>query len=43
MIVVKWFIMLVNNFDTDLIDRNTDIYETEINSINFSESELVQQ
>jgi hypothetical protein len=27
MIVVKWFIMLFNNFDTDLIDRHVDIYE----------------
>ena len=41
-IVVKWYIMIFNNFDTDLIDQNQDIYETEIHSIDFHNPEILQ-
>jgi hypothetical protein len=34
-IVVKWYILIFQNFDTDLIDSNQDVYETEIQSIDF--------
>ena len=41
-IVVNWYIKLFQNFDTDLIDLNKDIYSTEINNIDFQYPGLVQ-
>jgi hypothetical protein len=34
-IVVNWYIVLFQNFDTNLIDNNKDIFITLIESINF--------
>lgn len=41
-IVVKWYIVLFKNFDTDLIDSNRDIYVTVIDAIDFNFPTLVQ-
>ncbi len=41
LMVVIWYIKLFQNFDTDLIDLNKDIYSTEINNIDFQYSGLV--
>ena len=34
-IVVRWYKTIFENFDTDLIDSNKDIYVTEIDNIDF--------
>jgi hypothetical protein len=41
-IVVTWYIVLLQNFDTDLIDSNKDIYVTVIDNIDFTYPTLVQ-
>ena len=39
-IVVRWFKTIFENFDTELIDQNKDIYVTEIENINFDHKDL---
>ena len=41
-IVVRWFKTIFENFDTELIDQNKDIYVTEIENINFDHKDLAQ-
>ena len=41
-IVVRWYKTIFENFDTDLIDSNRDIYVTEIDNINFEYANLAQ-